>query len=99
MNDAEHEDDTVIHEHVVHHSMIADAEPMEAVFSASNRLDCLAANPAQARDLERKPLECIPHAVARAGVELAERLCRGRRELDPKFVQVRSDRLMVRSSA
>lgn len=46
MDDAEDEEDVVVGDEVVHDAVVADAEAVEGVSVAANRLDLLAANAA-----------------------------------------------------
>lgn len=99
MNDAEHEDDAVPVEKVVHDPVVADPQPVEGIVHAANRLYGLPFDASDLRRVTRKLLERPSDPSANLGVELPERLLRRGAELDAIRVQVRSDRVTVRPSA
>lgn len=99
MDDPEDEDDSIGIEHVVRDPVVADAQPVERVSLAVDRLDELALDPARARRVARRLLERANKSSAKLRRELLERLRCGRAELDAKRVQVSSVRLTVRPSA
>jgi len=57
MDDAEHEEDAVVREQVVHDPVVADAEAMEGVRLSADRLDLLAADAAGSGGLPGELLE------------------------------------------
>lgn len=95
MDDAEDQNDSISFEHVVHDAVVADAEAVEGVGGAMQRLHGLALDPAHASRVPRQLLERTDESRTNLRRELMERLRRGGAELDAIRVQVRSDRLTV----
>ncbi len=57
MDDAKHEHHLVLVDHVIHHAVVANTEPMERVTDALDRLDRFALDPARSRSILRQPFE------------------------------------------
>ncbi len=91
MNDAEDEDDAVP-ENVVHDPVVADAEPVERIVGAADRLYGLPLDPADLGCVTCKLLERPRDPSANLSIELPERIGNGGAELDAIRVQVRSGR-------
>ena len=99
IDDAEHQDHVVCVDDVVHHAVVADAQPVEGIVGAMDRLDGLAGDAPGLDDVTREPLERSPDAVAVSVTELLELASRRPRELDPVGGQSRSSSPTVRRLA
>ncbi len=64
MHDAEHEDHLVLDDDVVHHAVVANAEPVKRVNDALDCLDRLAPYPTRLRSAIGEPLERFGDPVA-----------------------------------
>lgn len=60
MNDTEHKNDPFLFDHVVHHTVIPDPEPMKRVRTPTDGLHALPTDPTALRGLGREALECVP---------------------------------------
>ena len=96
MGDPEDEQDLIGTEHVVHHAVVADPQPVEGVAGAMHRFHGLPLDPADLRRVPCQFLERARQTSANLGSELPERLRCGGAELDAIRVQVSSDMLTVR---
>lgn len=99
MDDPEDEQDLIGIEHVVHHAVVADSQPVEGVAGAMHGLHDLPLDSADPCSVLRQFLERARQTSAGLGSELPERLRCGGAELDAVRVQVSSERLTVRPSA
>ena len=99
MHDAEHKNDPVLVDDVIHQAIVPNAESVKGVCEALDRLDRLTPDPARSGSLASKLLK--GHANPRPDVERqpSELLRRGRRQLDPIRTQPRSRKLTVRPLA
>jgi len=99
VDDAENEQNPIFLDHVVHDSVVADAEPMEGVGDATDRLDGLAPDSPRSGGVIRELLECGLNPCPRLWRELLQRTLDGGGELDLVRFQSRSFRLVVRPLA
>lgn len=67
VDDPEDEHHAVCVDHVEHDAIVADAQPVEGVASAADRLDRLPANPSRCRGIRRQPLERASDTAACVG--------------------------------
>lgn len=67
MDHAEHEDDAVLVDDVVHHAVVASPESVERVGEALDRLDRVAADPTPPRGIVSELLECLRDPGAEIG--------------------------------
>jgi hypothetical protein len=88
VNDAEDEDRPVLHDNVVHHAEIADAESVECVVRSLDRLDRLAPDTPRRGDIDRELLQRLADPRALLGREALERS--GGRDREPDVVRVQS---------
>jgi hypothetical protein len=95
VDDAEHGDDTVVVDHVVHDAKVADPESMKRISSAPDGLDPLATDATGVTDIDRQPLQRFPDTRPRVGRELFEGSSRPRRQPDIVCRQGRSPRPTV----
>ena len=99
MHDAEHQDNSVLLEHVVHHAVVADTKPVERVAHTLDRLDGLPFDATVARDAGSKLLQSATDPGLDILGQLLEGACRRRGDLDAVRGQARSFRLVVRPFA
>lgn len=99
MHDAEHENDPVFVDNVVHHAMIANAESVKRVRKTLDGLDRLTADAAGLRGLVSELVECVFDPCSVVGRQFPEDLRRAWSELDPIGTQPRSRSLSVRPLA
>ena len=99
MHDAEHEDDPILLDHVVHDPMVADAKAMERVAGALDRLDRLASDSPRFAGAHGEFGQCFGDPRAIFGLEFAERFRSGRGDLDSVCRQASSSSLTVRPLA
>lgn len=99
MHDAEHEDHSVLVDHVVHHAVIAYAESVERVAHAADGLDRLAADPTLLARVIPQLLQSLPEPPLDLRRELPERASGRWSEFDREGGQPRSLRLVVRPFA
>lgn len=64
MHDAEHEDHLILVDDVIHHAVVANAEPVKRVSDALDCLDRLAPDPTRLRSVIGEPLERFGDPVA-----------------------------------
>ena len=93
VDDAEHEQDVVVGDEVVHDPVVADAQPVECVGLAADRLDLLAADAAGLGGGVGELLEARADSLPRWRRQLLERAFGGRGEPD----LVRAAQAMSRS--
>lgn len=84
---------------VVHHAVVADAQPVEGVVDAVDGLDGLACDTPGTGDVTRESPECSADALAVSIAELLELAGRRPRELDLVGGQSSSSSLTVRPFA
>ena len=84
---------------VVHHAIVADAQPVEGVVGPANRLDGLAGDASGPSDVSRKPLKGSTDTIAISAIELLELPHRRLREPDLVGGQSISSRPTVRRLA
>ena len=95
VNDPEDEDHPIVHQHVVHHAVVTDPEPVERVRDPLDRLDRLAADPTRRGDLGRELLERSPDPGSLLRGKLLESADGSRREFDRERRQSSAPRLVV----
>lgn len=99
MHDAEHKHHSILLDHVVHHSMIANAQPVERVARSLDGLHRLTADASRRGHIESQLLQCSGDPLLGGGGQLLEdpdgRWC----ELDIERAQRTSFRLVVRPFA
>lgn len=99
MDDPEDEQDLIGIEHVVHHAVVADPQPVEGAAGAMHRLHGLPLDSADPCSVLRQFLERARQTSGNLGSELPERLRGAGAKLDAVRVQVSSERLTVRPLA
>ena len=99
VHDAEDQDHPVLVDDVVHHAVIAHAEPEELVAHAVDRLDGLAADPVRLRRVRREPLQRLSDALLKVGRQLLVGPNGRRGQRDAVGAQWRSSKLVVRPFA
>jgi len=99
IHDAEHQDHMVSVDDVVHHAIVADAQPVEGVVSPADRFDGLAGDASGPGDVSREPLKGSTDTIAISATELPELPHRRLREPDLVGSQSISSRLTVRRFA
>ena len=99
IDDAEHQDNVVSVDDVVHHAVVADAQPVEGVVGPADGLDGLARDTSGAGDVMRKSLEGASDAITISVTELLELPGRRLREPDVVGGQSMSSRPTVRPLA
>ena len=99
MDNAEHEDDPIFLDDVVHHAIVANAESVKRVRKALDCLDCFTPDTARSRGFGGKLFECVADPRSHIGSQLLDRFRCAGRELDPIGTQPRSFRLAVRPLA
>jgi len=99
MHDAEHEDDPILVDHVVHDPMVADAKPMERVAGALDRLDRLPSDSPRFAGVHGELGQCLGDPRAILGRQFAERFRSGRGDLDSVCRQASSSSPTVRPLA
>ena len=95
MHDPEDEHHALALDHVVHHPVVANPEPVEGVRRPLDRLHGLAADPPRRRGILRELLERARDPRSGRRVQLLECPERGRRELDVVGTQLTSSSLVV----
>lgn len=99
MDDPEHKNHTILLDHVVHHAVIADSEPMEGISRPLDGLDRLSTNPTLPCGFRRELLEGVGDALPDVCRELLEGSDGRGRQLDAVGFQASSVRLVVRPRA
>jgi hypothetical protein len=99
MDDAEHKNDPVLVDDVIHQAIVPNAESVKGVREALDRLDRLTPDTARSGGLASKLLEGDANPRPDVGRQLPKLLRRTRCQLDPIRTQPRSCRLTVRPLA
>jgi hypothetical protein len=99
VDDSEDEHDAIRVDDVVHDPVVADAESMEFVLGAPQRLDAFAADAPIAGSTRRQPFQGSSDAGSDVWCELFERSCRSGSERDAKRSQASSARSTVLPAA
>lgn len=90
MHDAEHENDAVVLDHVVHHAVVPHTEPVKRVGQTMKGLDRLATDSTLARGFVSQLLEGGANPCPSIGWQLPKGLRGVRRQLDAIGAQPRS---------
>jgi hypothetical protein len=99
IHDAEYQDDAIGLDDVVHHPVVAGAQPVKGVVGPADGLDGLAGDASRAGDVVCESFEGLTDAIAVGASKLLELPYRRPRELDLVRGQSRSSSRTVRRSA